>query len=115
MRRHPIKQWRVSNRGSQHPLRRPLAALSRETQWKLLATGAAIIAGVTARSALRAGWRNWKHEEPTFNPASHETAWSDAVIWAVATGAAVGLARLVARRGAAAGWQRIRGTLPPGV
>jgi hypothetical protein len=37
------------------------------------------------------------------------------VTWAIATGAALGVARLVAMRGAAQAWKRTTGSLPPGV
>ncbi len=86
-----------------------------KTAWKAAGLGAAVIAGFTARKVLMAGWRAWKKTDPPANPASRSTTWGEALSWALASGVAMAVARLVAMRGAAAGWEKATGALPPGL
>ena len=80
--------------------------LERETTWKVMAIGAAIVSGLAAQKALEFGWRTVRHEEPPKNPSASDVSWPDALTWAVSAGIVVGLARLIARRGIGAGWER---------
>ena len=80
-----------------------------------LATGSAVIAAAAVRNALRAGWRAVADDDPPLNPASLETDWDEALAWTVMTGVAAGLARLVARRGAAHLWRSVKGFPPLGM
>ncbi|HUH08057.1 MAG TPA: DUF4235 domain-containing protein [Egibacteraceae bacterium] len=84
-----------------------------KTVWKVGATAAAVIAGVAARKALTAVWQRTRHTDPPSNPTAPEVSWPEAVGWSMASGMAVGLARLLAARGSAAGWRRATGMLPP--
>jgi len=87
-----------------------------ETTWKIVGTGGAILAGMLARKALVASWtKSTRLADPPTNPASPTTSWGEALMWAATSGLVVALARLVAQRGAAAGWQRATGALPPGL
>jgi cyanate permease len=86
-----------------------------KTVWKLAGTGAAVVAGIAVRNVLMSAWRAVMKNEPPANPADPATAWGEALAWAAATGLAVGVARMIASRGAAAGWQKATGTLPPGL
>lgn len=86
-----------------------------KTVWKLAATGAAVLAGVAVRNALMAVWRSVMKNDPPNNPADPATSWGEAIAWTAATGMAIGVARMVASRGAAAGWQKVTGNLPPGL
>jgi len=81
--------------------------------WKALATLVSIGAAVAARNATSALWRKRTGHEPPINPADPDTDWGEAIAWTLATGALVGVARLVARRGAARVWQQVEGELPP--
>lgn len=69
--------------------------------WKMLGTGAAVGAGTVARKVATAGWKLTTGKEPPANPEDPEVSWKEALAWAVASGAAVGVARLVATRAAA--------------
>jgi hypothetical protein len=73
-------------------------------------------AGAAAGSVVRRGvavlWRGTTNEDPPTNPASHDTRWSSAVGWVMASGVAVAVARLVAQRGAAAAWKAKTGRYP---
>lgn len=81
--------------------------------WKALSTLAAVGAAAAARNAASAVWRNRTGHEPPTNPADPDTDWAEAIGWTLVTGALVGVARLVARRGAAMVWEKIEGDLPP--
>jgi hypothetical protein len=83
--------------------------------WRVVGGVSGLAAAAVTRQALSAVWRARKHDDPPANPAAPSTSWPDAVLWAVATGVALGVARLVALRGAAAGWEKAKGTLPPGL
>lgn len=87
----------------------------REILWKALASGAAVLAAILARKVLVSGWRGARHAEPPTNPADPTTSWGEAVTWAALTGALVGVARMLAQRGAAQSWNRVTGDLPPGL
>lgn len=83
--------------------------------WKVVGVGSGLVAGKVARSALTAGWRRTRGGDPPRNPASPSTDWAEAVSWAVASGVALGLARLLATKSAASVWQKVTGSLPPGL
>lgn len=86
-----------------------------KTTWRLVGTGLAILSGILVRKLLIALWTRITRHEPPTNPGAPDTTWVEGLGWALASGAAVGVARLVAARGATAGWQRVTGALPPGV
>lgn len=83
--------------------------------WKVVGVGSGLVAAKASRSVLDKGWAATKGGEPPRNPAAPGTSWPDALQWAVASGVAVAVARLVATRGAAGAWQRTTGHLPPGL
>lgn len=93
-------------------VRAQMGQTAENTTWKIAATGAGVVAGVFARKAIMAGWVKTKGTNPPTNPAARETQWSEALIWTVATSIGVGIARLVAQRGAAGAWEKATGALP---
>ena len=92
-----------------------MAFWSEDRIWEAVALGAAALAAVGVRQTLQAGWERYTGDEPPMNPAARSVGWGDALAWTVATGVAVGLGRLLAERGAAAGWRKIRGRYPKGL
>lgn len=82
-------------------------------RWNLVSTLAALGAGIAARSVLTAGWKRLRGETPPEDPTTPSTSWANALGWGVGTGVAVGVARVLGRRGAAAGWERATGSAPP--
>lgn len=84
-----------------------------DTLWKAVVTAAGIGAAIGARKGLAAAWKAGVKTDPPANPADPDTTWPEAIGWTIATGVAVGVARLLANRGAAAGWRRTVGELPP--
>jgi len=80
--------------------------------WTGVAGLAAMGAGLAAKPMVEWLWRRLNRGDPVGEPASRDVRWRDALLWAVVTGATVGVMRLVAQRGAAAAWARTRGDYP---
>ena len=80
---------------------------------------AGIATGVAARKAskplLDKVWRKYKHSDPPEHPASPDTPWPEAISWAVASGIAYGVARLVAMKGVASAKAKVTGKVPEGM
>ena len=83
--------------------------------WKLLGTGSALGAGALANAVTKRGWKLATGSNPPDNPEDPDVGWKEAVLWALASGAVIGLARLLAERQAAAYYRRSTGSLPPGL
>ncbi len=83
--------------------------------WKVVALASGAAAGAATRAVLHAGWRRAKSSEPPANPASPTTSWPEALTWAVASGVAMAVTRLVAQRGAAEAWKASTGSYPAGL
>lgn len=83
--------------------------------WKVVGVTSGLVAARTSKKLLDATWTKTKGGEPPRNPAAPGTSWGEALSWAVATGAAVAVARLLAARGAATAWRKTTGSLPPGL
>ncbi len=92
-----------------------LLKLDNETSFKIVATGSAMLAGMAIRNLLNASWKVINKKDPPTNPASFETSWQEAITYTIAIGVAVGLARMLAERGAAVGWRKFTGSIPPGL
>ncbi|HVE64202.1 MAG TPA: DUF4235 domain-containing protein [Mycobacteriales bacterium] len=92
-----------------------MAQTASKIGWKVVGIGAGTAAAMLTKKAMTAAWRGAKHADPPANPAAPSTSWPEGLAWAVSTGVALGVARLVAQRGAAAGWQKATGSLPPGL
>lgn len=88
--------------------------ISRDNAWKAVAAGSAVLASVAMRQIVTSGWKAIKKNDPPVNPASPDTTWKEALAWTVATSVAIGLARLLAQRGADSLWTRVTGSTPPG-
>jgi hypothetical protein len=96
-------------------VRAQMSKRMQQTAWKALGTGGTILAGLAARKLLTAAWMKARKTQPPSNPAAPGTSWGEALAWAAASGLAVAIVRLLAQRGAAAGWQKAMGSLPPGL
>ena len=83
--------------------------------YKVVGIGGGLVAAKVARSALDKGWAKTKGGEPPRNPAVPGTSWGEALTWAIASGVAVSVARLLATKGIASTWAKATGALPPGV
>lgn len=83
--------------------------------WRLFGGLSAVLAGVAARKLMVTGWRATTGANPPANPAAPSTQWREAVPFAIASGAVMGLARMLATRKAAGYYRRSTGHLPPGM
>jgi len=75
--------------------------MSQRARWIVASGLAAMAASTLTRSALKKGWNSATGGDPPLNPASAETAWTEALVWTVATSVVAGVSRLLARRTAA--------------
>ncbi len=82
---------------------------------KLVGIGTGIVVRKVSDKALGAAWKKTKHTEPPADPASPGTPWSEAISWAVASGVAMAVARLLATRGTATAKMKITGKAPEGL
>ena len=83
--------------------------------WRIVGTGSAVMAGMLTRKLVTKAWKSITGSEPPANPEHPEVAWPAAISWAVLSGVAVAVARLVATRTAADRWVKSTGSLPPGL
>jgi hypothetical protein len=80
--------------------------------YTLLGLAATVGATMLARKAMSATWKISTGKEPPSNPEHPDVSMAEAVTWAVASGVAVGLARMLAGRKAADYYRRSTGHLP---
>jgi Protein of unknown function (DUF4235) len=85
----------------------------KKAMWLAVVSGASALSMVAVRQGLNQAWRLATEEEPPEDPASEDVDWRDAIAWTLATSVIIGLGRLFALRGAAAGWRRFTGEAPP--
>ncbi len=81
--------------------------------YNALSTVAGIVAAIAARKIVSALWRS--DTETPLNPADRRTSWQEALAWGLATAVGAAVARVVALRGTATGWEKVTGETPPGV
>jgi hypothetical protein len=81
--------------------------------WSAMALGATLLATVAARKAMTTSWKVATGKEPPQNPADPDVSMGEAVAWAVVSGVAIGVARMLASRRAANYYRRSTGHLPP--
>ena len=81
--------------------------------WTVFSLVSALGAAALAKKSLERGWRLATGKTPPENPADPDVAIWEAVAWAVVSGTAVGLARMLAQRRAASYYVRSTGHLPP--
>ncbi|WP_134765873.1 DUF4235 domain-containing protein [Nocardioides sp. 1609] len=81
--------------------------------WSAFSVIAALGAATVAKKALNTSWKAATRRQPPENPADPDVELREAVAWAIASGAFVGVARMLAQRKAASYYHRSTGTLPP--
>lgn len=82
--------------------------LDEEQKWRVAMLGSAIAAAVLVRGGIRLAWSAARDDDPPLDPLRRDADWSDAVLFSLATGATVGLARMAARAIADATWDHAR-------
>lgn len=83
--------------------------------WKVYGRLATLVAGVASLRAVNVGWRLVTGRKPPATPENPEVTIWEAATWAVLSGAAAQLAKIVVTRKAVNYWVRTTGELPPGV
>ncbi len=81
--------------------------------WTVFSLVAALGAAALAKKATDASWKVATGRKPPENPADPDVNLGEAVAWAVLSGVAVGLARMLAQRKAAGYYAKSTGHLPP--
>ena len=79
--------------------------------WRVLGTGSAILAGIVANKLVQTIWKKAGRDE-VLDPRDPRTPARDAILFAALTGLAVGAARTLATRKAAAYYAKSAGHLP---
>ncbi len=81
--------------------------------WTVFSLVSALGAAAVAKKVLDKSWTATTGKKPPENPADPDVAIGEAVAWAVVSGTAVGLARMLAQRRAASYYAKSTGHLPP--
>jgi hypothetical protein len=80
--------------------------------WRVLGAGSAVLAASLAERGVRTLWTTVTGTRPPEVPEDPDTRWGDAAAWALASSAAIALARLAATRRAARYYRESTGELP---
>lgn len=83
--------------------------------WKVYGRIATMVAGIASLRAVNFGWRLVTGRQPPATPENPEVTMREAALWAVMSGAAAQLAKIVVTRKAVNYWVRTTGELPPGI
>ncbi|HET9501190.1 MAG TPA: DUF4235 domain-containing protein [Marmoricola sp.] len=81
--------------------------------WSLFSLVAALGGAALAKKGLDTSWRAATGRKPPANPADPDVDMWEAVTWAVASGAFIAIAKMLATRRAANYYRRSTGHLPP--
>ena len=82
---------------------------------KVIGIGTGIAVRKLSENVLTKVWQRTKHTDPPADPASPGTPWPEALSYAVASGVAIGVARLVATKGTATAKMKLTGKVPEGM
>jgi hypothetical protein len=83
--------------------------------WTVFSLVSALAAAAGARKALNTSWKVATGKNPPENPADPDVDVKEAIAWAVVSGVAIAVARMLAQRKAASYYARSTGHLPPGL
>ncbi len=73
-----------------------------------------MLASTLMERSLAAGWKAATSGNPPLTPElPRKTGWNEALLWTAASAVAIGLSQMVAKRGAALGWEYTTGNRPP--
>lgn len=81
--------------------------------WSVMALASTTGATIAARKAITSSWKVATGKQPPQNPADPDVSIGEAVAWAVMSGVAIGVARMLASRRAAEYYRKSTGHLPP--
>jgi hypothetical protein len=83
--------------------------------WKMTSTVTGMLSAVIAKRLIRSAYRSIRKDAPrsAFDTTSDRFSLSNALLWAVAAGVGVAVARIVSNRVVAIGWKAATGSAPP--
>lgn len=87
--------------------------MTEERTWRAVSLGVGAATAVLVRRVATIGWRAGRHEDPPVHPSTRGVELRDALIWTIALGVGAAVARVLAERAAAAGWESVTGSPPP--
>lgn len=79
--------------------------------WAIAATLASLGAAKLTKKLLSKSWEKRRGSVPG-NPATDDTSWNEALVWAAVSGVAIGVARLLSQRGVAYAFEKTGNGLP---
>lgn len=79
--------------------------------YKLALAGSTVVVGAAVKSLLNTSWKTVAKKSPPLNPAAADTSWKEAILWTIVSSAAIGVAQLLARRGADALFHKANGNV----
>ena len=80
--------------------------------WRVMAAVAAVVATLAVERALVVAWQATTGRKPPGAPEDPDSSWGRPLVWAAASGAALGATRLVVQRMAASYYRKNTGRLP---
>lgn len=86
-----------------------------EKLWSLATTGAAIGGGVVAKKVAEGGWTFITGNESPANPEDPDTDWTEAIVFALLSGAIIQLTRVLVNRQSTKVYKKSTGRLPKSV
>lgn len=91
--------------------------VGRERMWKLVVTITGVLGALLAKRLMRLGFQAVRKDAKAaspFDPTSPDFSWPDVILWAVAAGVGLGVAKVLSARLAVFSWEAATGTRPPG-
>ncbi len=83
--------------------------------YKVFGTMSAIAAGIATKKLLSVAWKTATGNPPPANPEHPDVQWWEALSFAIASGAAIGVARMLTARKTAEYYRKSTGHLPAGL
>lgn len=80
--------------------------------WKVMGTGAAILAAMLARKGTAFGWEKTTGRQAPVSASADDADLREAIMWALVSGALVGVARMLAERQSAKYFTKSAGHSP---
>jgi len=81
--------------------------------WQLTALGAGALAAAGVRGAATLVWRRTRDDAPPAHPTARGVGLGEALVWTIALAVGAAVAKVLAERVAAAGWEKAIGSPPP--
>ena len=80
---------------------------SKEEIKEIMVGGLTLLSAMAARKLLEKTWILFTKEDPPTNPEDRGVSWKEAILWTVSTGVILGLTKLVVRRNATHGAEKL--------